>query len=80
MWLAIACLFIATLSYAAMCAAKPFATCRKCAGLGHTIRTTRSGKPKPGKPCRRCRTTGLRLRIGRRAWNAYTRNRRQATR
>lgn len=54
-------------SYAVLCAVKPFAPCRRCRGLG-TIE--RSGKP---RMCPRCHGRRLRLRIGRRAHNAWRR-------
>lgn len=52
------------LAYAALCAAQPFARCRKCNGLGYHP-TGKRGR----KPCRRCKATGRRLRIGRRIYN-----------
>lgn len=59
----------AVLGYAALCWIKPFGNCRKCRGMGYRTKTDRHGRPKRGKPCRRCRTTGLRLRAGRRIHN-----------
>ena len=70
---AIALLLIATLGYIGLCAARPFGPCRRCKGMGHHIRRTRTGALKRGKDCRRCRATGLRLRTGRRLYNAWMR-------
>ncbi|MFD7968592.1 hypothetical protein [Streptomyces clavifer] len=64
-----AALLTALVYYAALCALRPFAPCRKCAGLG-TIE--RSGKP---RMCPRCHNDKLRLRLGRRAYNAWLRTR-----
>ncbi len=53
------------LGYAAACAAAPFGRCRRCAGEGKI-------RPRIGRKrrhCQRCDGTGLRLRIGRRAFN-----------
>ncbi|MEV6651191.1 hypothetical protein [Streptomyces sp. NPDC051219] len=63
----------AALYYAALCALKPFGTCRKCEGSGKVKRF------KTTKTCPRCRGRRLRLRIGRRAWNAWTRTRAAGT-
>ncbi|WP_042401533.1 hypothetical protein [Streptacidiphilus carbonis] len=78
--LAIACLLLITLSYAAVCAGQPFATCRHCHGLGFQLKTDRKGHPKRGKDCRRCKNTGLRIRKGRHLWNLWTRTRDNGTR
>lgn len=67
--LAIAVAAIATLSYAALCAAQPFGDCRKCRGLGFKTRTTRRGTVKRGRDCRRCRGIGKRIRVGRHLYN-----------
>jgi hypothetical protein len=48
--------------------------------MGHRIRTTRAGALKRGRDCRRCDATGLRLRLGRRAWNYWLRSYRRGTR
>jgi len=53
--------------YAVLCAVKPFAPCRRCHGTGGI---QRFGKP---RTCTRCRGDGLRLRVGRRAHNAWRR-------
>ena len=56
-----------TFRYFMLCWIKPFRACRKCDGRGRLAtplgRLTRQ--------CRRCRGTGLRLRIGRHAINHY---------
>ncbi|OEV04011.1 hypothetical protein AN219_37595 [Streptomyces nanshensis] len=65
-------LFI-TLCYAVLCAVSPFGNCRKCGGLGFQLRTTRRGRPKRGKHCRRCHGHGRRIRIGRWIFNRAAR-------
>ncbi|MGH4027843.1 hypothetical protein ACQB60_02765 [Actinomycetota bacterium Odt1-20B] len=69
-----------TLCYAALCAGSPFGDCRKCSGIGHLIKTDRKGRPKRGKPCRRCKTTGKRIRLGRHLYNLCSRTYRAGTR
>jgi hypothetical protein len=74
---------IVTVGYALACWLKPFTHCHRCAGHGTSTRTLtdrlRYGPaPKPraarGRPdCPRCRGTGLRLRIGRKAVNRLIR-------
>ncbi|GAA4051155.1 hypothetical protein [Nonomuraea soli] len=54
------------LGYAAACATSPFARCNRCGGRGKTL--TARGHLK--RFCRRCKGTGLRLRWGRRLFNA----------
>ncbi|WP_173523627.1 hypothetical protein [Nonomuraea antri] len=57
--LATIALFVSTLCYASRCYLSPFGSCRKC-----------QGKRRRGpRHCRRCDSTGLRLRVGRRLWN-----------
>ncbi|OKI20869.1 hypothetical protein A6A25_37400 [Saccharothrix sp. CB00851] len=53
-------------------AAYPFKPCRTCKGAGKH----RAPLALAYRPCRRCGGSGLRLRTGRRAWNAFTRTRR----
>ncbi|OEV10507.1 hypothetical protein [Streptomyces nanshensis] len=72
-------LFIA-LSYAALCALSPFGNCRNCRGLGFQLTTTRRGKLKRGKHCRRCEGHGKRLRAGRWIYNHAARIHRDGTR
>ncbi len=66
---ALAWLLLAALAwligYAAACAAAPFGRCRRCKGDGKI--PPRIGRKR--RHCRRCDGTGLRLRIGRRAFN-----------
>lgn len=77
--LAIACLLVVTLSYASLCAGSPFGNCRKCRGLGFALKTDRRGKPKRGKPCRRCKGHGKRIRVGRHLFNLAARIHRDGT-
>lgn len=56
----------ALVAYALSCWVWPFADCWRCNGAGHHRPT---GNRKLSRPCRRCKATGKRLRIGRRAWN-----------
>ncbi|MEU8750757.1 hypothetical protein AB0C88_09755 [Streptomyces chartreusis] len=77
--LAIACLFVVTLGYGALCAGSPFGTCRKCNGFGFAMDTDRKGRPKRGKSCRRCRATGKRIRAGRWLFNRAQRIYREGT-
>jgi hypothetical protein len=60
---------VITFRYLTLCWIKPFRACRKCGGRGRLAtplgRLTRQ--------CRRCRGTGLRLRLGRHAINHYRR-------
>ncbi|MGQ4355282.1 hypothetical protein [Streptomyces drozdowiczii] len=69
-----AALLIALVYYTALCALRPFAACRKCRGLGQV---SRFGKP---RICPRCHDRKLRLRLGRRAFNAWLRTHRAGTR
>lgn len=62
-------LLITLTCYAALCAARPFGPCRKCAGTGQR---EHHGKT---KTCRRCHGQRNRLRLGRRAWSAWQRTR-----
>ncbi|MFC8408536.1 hypothetical protein ACFUG9_33975 [Streptomyces griseoincarnatus] len=67
MLIAMAALILWAGGYAVLCAVKPFAPCRRCRGLGEI---ERFGKP---RTCPRCRGRRLRLRVGRRAHNAWRR-------
>lgn len=51
--------------YPLLCCASPFGRCCKCHGTGE--RTTRKGR---ARVCRRCKGARIRLRIGRRIYNA----------
>ncbi|MEU7895563.1 hypothetical protein AB0B45_22250 [Nonomuraea sp. NPDC049152] len=73
---AVGVLLLCALGYTAACAASPFARCRRCEGVGKTIKP--NGRVK--RWCRHCKGTGLRLRTGRRAYNYLRRLRRQGTR
>jgi hypothetical protein len=66
---AIALATIITLGYALGCAIWPFGHCRRCKGIGKQ----RSPFSRHYRICRRCKGSGLRLRIGRRAWNWWVR-------
>ncbi|RZB18374.1 hypothetical protein StrepF001_14935 [Streptomyces sp. F001] len=69
-----ATVLVGLLGYVALCAARPFALCRKCAGTG---KTERFGK---ARTCPRCRGKKYRLRVGRRLHNAWHRTRQAGTR
>lgn len=74
-WLAITLGLIGwAASYALLCWARPFAPCRKCEGLGEL---ERRGKL---RMCPRCHGVKLRLRVGRRAHNAWRRTHQAGTR
>ncbi|MDJ0341377.1 hypothetical protein QMK19_15080 [Streptomyces sp. H10-C2] len=73
-------LILFTLGYVAVCAAQPFAACRKCRGFGFKVKTTRRGKAKRGKDCRRCHGHGARIRRGRHLWNLWRNVHRDGTR
>ncbi|UQA93105.1 hypothetical protein [Streptomyces halobius] len=76
---AIACLILVTFCYVALCTASPFGNCRKCRGLGFQTKTDRKGRLKRGKDCRRCKTTGKRIRLGRWLFNRTQRIYRDGT-
>jgi hypothetical protein len=59
---------VVTLGYLASCALAPFRACRRCDGTGRL-----SGLLGGIQFCPRCDGTGLRLRLGRRVWNALRR-------
>jgi hypothetical protein len=52
--------------YLVVCAVWPFAACRWCGGSGKH----RSPSGKAWRPCRRCRGSGRRVRLGRRVFEA----------
>lgn len=54
--------------YIIACTIWPFSACFGCDGDGKK----RSPSGKAWRTCRRCKGTGARLRIGRRAWNAWS--------
>ena len=74
MLIAMAALVLWVGGYAVLCAVKPFAPCRKSAGVGEV---QRFGKL---RTCPRCRGRKLRLRVGRRAHNAWRRTHEAGTR
>jgi Zn finger protein HypA/HybF involved in hydrogenase expression len=74
MLIAMAALVLGAGGYAVLCAVKPFAPCRRCSGAGAV---ERFGKP---RLCPRCRGRKLRLRVGRRAHNAWRRTHQAGTR
>jgi hypothetical protein len=41
--------------------------------MGFALTTDRKGRAKRGKDCRRCDTTGIRIRFGRHLWNLWRR-------
>lgn len=58
---ALGALIAAGLVYAGACWAFPFATCRRCSGTGERTTWLRNERP-----CHYCKTTGRRVRLGRR--------------
>ncbi|WP_406373549.1 hypothetical protein OG788_24955 [Streptomyces sp. NBC_00647] len=77
--LAGACLLAVTLGYWSLCAASPYGDCRKCRGFGFAMKTDRKGRLKRGKPCRRCKGHGKRIRVGRHLYNLWLRVARDGT-
>lgn len=67
-------LIVATLGYLGTSVARPYGHCRRCKGAGSI--PAMLGRR---RPCRRCQTTGIRLRIGRRFLNYLHRAHRDAT-
>jgi hypothetical protein len=57
-----------TLGYLGLCLVWPYRACRRCHGLGRF-----HGPFKSVRLCHHCDGTGLRLRLGRRIWNALRR-------
>ena len=72
---AIAIALLPVLAYVGSCIARPFRDCWLCAGRGHH---RSDSNRKLSRPCRWCKATGKRLRIGRRLWNRATRTARDA--
>jgi hypothetical protein len=68
---------LVALAYAGSCVVWPFGDCWLCKGTGHH-RATRNRKL--SRPCRWCKATGKRLRLGRRAWNRAREKYRNGTR
>jgi hypothetical protein len=65
----------AATAYAIACWIVPFGTCRACKGTGH--RPGRIARSRL-RPCRRCRSSGRRLRTGRRTYNYLAKIRRES--
>jgi hypothetical protein len=68
-------LIVITVCYLVACAFWPFRPCRRCHGNGR-----HHGPFRGIRLCHHCHGTGLRLRLGRRAWNAARRVYREADR
>jgi Zn finger protein HypA/HybF involved in hydrogenase expression len=66
---AIALTILFTLGYVGLCAAVPFARCRRCGGFGAKTTTNRRGTVRRGNTCRRCHGHGVRIRTGRHLFN-----------
>lgn len=69
-----ATLIAAVFIYVLLCWILPFGRCRACSGIGNR----RTLLLRRVTSCRRCKGTGLRLRIGRRLYNAVADARGQA--
>ena len=65
-----------TVGYAAICAASPFGTCRRCSGLGRIG----AARGRRSDLCRRCDGTGIRIRFGRHLYHQARRVHRDGTR
>lgn len=65
----LAVLALLLLGYAATCSAWPYRRCGRCRGLGYH----RAPVFRIYRQCRRCNGSGMSLRLGRRAWNLWTR-------
>jgi hypothetical protein len=61
-------MIVLTVGYLLTCAVWPFRACRHCHGAGR-----HRGPLRGIRLCRHCNGTGLRLRLGRRVWNAAVR-------
>jgi hypothetical protein len=66
--------------YALSCWLWPMRDCWVCRGTGHHRPTDSNGRRgRVSRPCRWCKASGKRLRIGRRMWNRARRHARQAS-
>lgn len=74
MWLAMAAVVVWLVGYAVLCMVRPFGQCRRCRGAGEIERFRKV------RTCPRCRGKRLRLRVGRRAHNAWRRAHEAGTR
>ena len=63
------------LHYVGSCIVRPYRDCLLCNGRGFY---RSSSNRKLSRPCRWCRSSGKRLRLGRRAWNRARRVAREA--
>ena len=70
---AIPILAVVALCYGLLCVVSPFGRCRTCNGIGFALTTDRKGRPRRGKPCRRCQGHGIRIRTGRHLFHLATR-------
>ncbi|MBQ1060064.1 hypothetical protein [Micromonospora sp. C41] len=67
------------IGYSLSCWIHPLRDCWCCKGHGVHRPTDDNGKPRRiARPCRWCRQTGKRIRIGRRVWNHFRAKRRAA--
>lgn len=72
---------VAVAWYPVSCAVFPLRDCWCCKGYGHHRPKDdkgRRGRGRISRPCRWCRSTGKRWRIGRRLWNRARRHAREA--
>jgi len=72
---AIAIVVLPVLAYIGSCIVRPFRDCWVCKGKGHH---RSDSNRKLSRPCRWCKATGKRWRLGRRAWVRATRTARDA--
>lgn len=75
LWLIVAAA-IAIVGYLIACAIWPFAACRWCSGSGKK----RSPSGRAWRPCRHCKATGARVRLGRQLVTVARRTHRAGTR
>lgn len=81
--LAATAIALTALVYALSCWLYPMRDCWCCGGAGHHRPKDdkgRHGRGQVSRPCRWCRRTGKRLRIGRRLANTVRRRRREGVR
>jgi hypothetical protein len=64
----VAVVLVAGFAYALTCRIWPYAACRRCRGEGK-LRSPFGGGA--WRRCPRCKATGARLRLGRRAWSQW---------